>query len=413
MIFSEGITMRIEIKKSEAVSMNEQYDVIIIGGGPGGLTAAIYAGRAGRKTLLIEKGSYGGRVNTTAEIRNYPGTVRESGEGLMQRFREHAESFPTVSMKRTTVTGVEKEGDIFTVHTRRRGDFQAACVILDLGTRPRVLGIPGEEEFAGHGVAYCATCDGEFFKDKEIYVLGAGDQAIEEADYLTRLVKKVTVIVLHEKGHLDCNKLAAQKAYENPKIDFVWNATLAEIRGRDWVESLMLKNVVTGEMREVKTEGLFSFVGMVPQTDFVKELVHCDSSGYIPVTDKMETCIPGLYAVGDCTRKFLRQIVTSAADGAVAAEASGRYTSELEQIRGILSPDSGKTVFVFYNPYHSEEIEKVTKLERMLGESQKVYRQDITRQSLLYQELGLKETVAAAYYENGQLIKTESFQLSK
>lgn len=387
--------------------MNEVYDVIIVGGGPGGLTAAIYSGRAGRNTLVIEKGSYGGRVNNTAEIRNYPGTITDSGAGLMQKFRDHAESFPTVSMKRTTVTGVEKEGDTFTVHTRRRGDFQSKCVILDLGTRPRALGIPGEEEFAGHGVAYCATCDGEFFKDKEIYVLGAGDQAIEEADYLTKLVKKVTIIVLHEEGHLDCNEIAAQKAFSNPKISFIWNSTLSEIKGKDWVESLVLKNVVSGQAQEVKTEGIFFFVGMVPQTEMVREMVHCDKAGYIPVTNKMETCIPGLYAVGDCTGKFLRQIVTSASDGAVAAEASARYVNELEQIRSILSQNSGKTAFLFYNPYHSQEIEKVTELEKKLQEDFKVYRQDITRQSLLYQELELRETVSAAYYENGLLIRTE------
>ena len=151
--------------------MKDMYDVIIIGGGPAGLSAAIYAGRAERKTLVIEKGSYGGRVKDTIEIRNYPGTVTDSGAGLMEKFKEHASSFPTNSFKRTTVTGITKEDDgTFTVHTKRRGDFGCECVILDVGTKPRVLGIPGEEEFVGHGVAYCATCDAEFFKGKEIFV---------------------------------------------------------------------------------------------------------------------------------------------------------------------------------------------------------------------------------------------------
>ena len=161
--------------------MDSIYDLIIVGGGPAGLSAAIYAGRSERQTLLLEKGSYGGRINDTYEIRNYPGTIVDSGQHLMERFREHAASHPTVELKRTTVTKIRKEGDLFVVETKRRGDFKAHSVVLDLGTRPRELGIKGEQEFTGHGVAYCATCDAEFFKGKEIYVLGAGDQAIEES----------------------------------------------------------------------------------------------------------------------------------------------------------------------------------------------------------------------------------------
>lgn len=160
--------------------MESIYDLIIVGGGPAGLAAAIYAGRSERKTLLLEKGSYGGRINDTYEVRNYPGTMVDSGQHLMERFREHASSHPTVELKRTTATAVKKEENLFIVSTKRRGDFKARSVILDLGTRPRGLGIPGEKEFVGHGVAYCATCDAEFFKGKEIYVLGAGDQAVRK-----------------------------------------------------------------------------------------------------------------------------------------------------------------------------------------------------------------------------------------
>ena len=387
--------------------MDTIYDLIIVGGGPGGLAAAIYAGRSERKTLLFEKGSYGGRINDTYEIRNYPGTIVDSGQHLMERFREHAASHPTVEMKRTTVTEIRKEDDVFVVGTKRRGDFMARSVILDLGTRPRELNIKGEKEFTGQGVAYCATCDAEFFKGKEIYVLGAGDQAIEEADYLTGFASKVTIVVLHEEGHLDCNEVAAEHAYKNPKIHFIWSSTVQEIKGGEHVESLVLKNVDTGEEREVKADGLFLFVGMVPQTELVKDLVTCDKHGYIQASREMETNVPGLYAVGDCTQTFLRQVITSAADGAVAAVASERYVKELNQIREILNPDSGKVAFIFYNPYSNEEIEKAGELEQSLSGEWKVYRQDITRQNLLYQNLKLQRTVAAAFYENGKLTEVK------
>ena len=388
--------------------MSEMYDVVIIGGGPAGLAAAIYAGRAQRKTLLIEKGSYGGRINDTREIRNYPGTISDSGAGLMEKFKEHARSYATNEFKRTTVTGVEKAADgSFVIHTKRRGDFLAQCVLLDTGTKPRILGIPGEVEFAGHGVAYCATCDAEFFKGKEIYVLGAGDQAIEEADYLTNFASKVTIIVLHEEGHLDCNEVAAEIAFHNPKIHFVWNSTLQEIKGKEEVESLVIKNVVTNESKEVKADGIFFFVGMVHQTEFVKDLVACDKKGYIKVNEKKETNVPGIYAIGDCTQTFLRQVVTSAADGAIAATASERYVKEKKQIDAILTPDSGKVAFLFYNPYDSAQIDVLTKMEEKLGETYHVIRQDITRQSLLYERLQMHNVPAAAYYENGQVERIE------
>lgn len=386
--------------------MEKRYDVIIIGGGPAGLAAAIYTGRSGRKTLMIEKGSFGGRINDTREIRNYPSVISDSGANLMQKFKAHAQSYATNVFKRTTVTGLEaREDGTLLVHTKRRGDFVGDCVILDTGTKPRVLGIPNEIELAGHGVAYCATCDAEFFRDKEIYVLGAGDQAIEESGYLTNFAKKVTVIVLHEEGHLDCNEMAANEAYANPKIEFVWNTTLQEILGEEEVRGLILKNVVSGETREVKADGIFFFVGMVPQTEFVQEVVACDAKGYILVNEKKETSVPGIYAVGDCTQTYLRQVVTSAADGAIAATASERYCRERNQLESILTPDSGRVAFLFYNPYESSQIEQVTQLEEALKDDYKVIRQDITRQTLLYQLLHMDGTLSSAMFEHGKLIK--------
>lgn len=385
--------------------MVDSYDLIIIGGGPAGLSSAIYAGRANRKTLLIEKGNYGGRINDTLEIRNYPGTLSDSGEGLMQKFKTHAQSYPTNTFTRTTVTVISKDDEGFIVHTKRKGDFHGECIILDTGTKPRILGIPGEKELVGHGVAYCATCDAEFFKGKDIYVLGAGDQAIEESNYLTQFANSVTVIVIHEEGHLDCNEVAAKQAFQNPKMKFVWNSTLVEIKGEEHVEGLTLKNVVTGEESSVKTDGIFFFVGMVPQTDIVKDLVTLDSQGYIPVNEKKETNIPGMYAVGDCTQTFLRQVVTAAADGAIAATASERYVKEKHELAELLNSQSGKIAFLFYNPYMSEELTQVTKYEEIYKKDYKVYRIDMTRQTLLYQLLELNSTVSYALYENGQLIE--------
>lgn len=388
--------------------MSDRYDMVIIGGGSAGMAAAVYAGRARRKTLLIEKSSYGGRINETAEIRNYPGTLSMSGLSLMDKFKEHALSYETNEFKRTTVTEIEvQDNSNFLIHTKRRGNFEAECVMLDLGTVPRTLGIPGEAEFAGRGVAYCATCDAELFRNKEIYVLGSGDQAIEEADYLSAFASKITIIVVHEEGVLDCNEIAAETAFRNPKIHFIWNSTLKEIKGHNCVESLVLENIQTGETKEVSTEGIFSFVGVIPQTDLVKDLVKCDESGYILVNEKKETSLAGIYAVGDCTHTFLRQVITAAADGAIAATASERYVKEKHTLEEVLSKNSGKVAFLFYDPYDTKQLASLAKLEEKLGSHYFIQRQDITRQTLLFDRLNLKKSPAIAYYDQGKLIRTE------
>lgn len=384
--------------------MNETYDVVIVGGGPGGLTSAIYAGRAEMKTLLIEKSSYGGRITETAEVKNYPGTKLDSGQHLMEEFKEHAQANETVSLKRTTVTKIVPNDEGFVVSTKRRGDFQAKSVILDLGTVPRELNIPGEKEFVGQGVSYCATCDAEFFKDQEIYVVGAGDQAIEESEYLARFASKVHIVVLHDPGVLDCNEVAAKNIKNNPKVDFIWDSTLNAIEGTDKVESVTIKNVNTGELTKHPTSGVFFFIGMTPQTEMVKELVDCDEHGYIKVNDKKETSVPGLYAIGDCTNNFLKQVITACGDGAQAVVAAQRYLSEKKQIDSLLNGNDSKIAFVFYNPYESQDIDLAREFEQELS-GYKVYKQDISRQSLLFSRLGLNKTVAAALYENGQLKK--------
>lgn len=384
--------------------MSEEYDVIIIGGGPGGLSAAIYAGRAEFKTLLIEKGTYGGRINDTEEIKNFPGTVSDSGAHLMQTFKEHADQYPNVQFKRTTVNGIEKNDTGFIVHTKRRGDFQAKMVVLDVGTKPRQLGIPGEAEFTSRGVSYCATCDAEFFKNKEIYVLGSGDQAIEETEYLAKFATKVNIIVLHEKGHLDCNEVAAEEIQKNPKVDFVWNSTLKAIEGSENVEKIVIEDVNTGQLTTKPTNGVFMFVGMTPMTEIVKGLVAMDHAGYIKVNQKQETSLPGLYAIGDCTNTFSKQVVIAAADGAKSIIAGERYLSEKKQLESILNGEEPKVAFIFYNPYVPNEVEKLTDVENKFSDY-KIYKQDISRQTILYQQLGLDHTIAVALYEAGRLTK--------
>lgn len=374
--------------------MRNEYDVLIVGGGPGGLTAAIYAGRAELKTLLIEKSGYGGRITETAEVKNYPGIELDSGSHLMETFKKHAEDGETVELKRTTVTKVQPSEGGFVVSTKRRGDFTAKTVILDLGTVPRELNISGEKEFVGQGVSYCATCDAEFFKNQEIFVVGAGDQAIEESEYLAKFAKKINIVVLHDEGVLDCNEVAAKNIKNNPKVNFIWNSTLAEIKGGEKVEEVVVKNVKTGALTTHTTKGVFFFIGMTPQTSLVKGVVERDEHGYIHVNEKQETNLPGLYAIGDCTDNYLKQVV--------AAE---RYLTEKKQLDQILNDSNAKVAFIFFNPYETQDIDQATKFENALVEKYKVYRQDVSHQTVLFNQLKLNHTVVAALYEHGQLTK--------
>lgn len=319
----------------------EIYDVIIIGEGPAGMASGIYAGRSQLKTLILEKSKAGGRAESTREIVNYPGVPNTTGPILTNTMCEQAKSFG-VETKTETVKSVDFSSPIKKVITRRN-EYFAKTVIIASGTSPRILGIPGEKEFSGRGVAYCATCDGEFFKDQEIAVLGSGDQAIEESIYLTKFVKKVTVIVLHEEGVLDCNKVSAEKARKNQKINFIYNSTLKEILGKDEVDSINIENINTKEITNLKVKGIFMFVGMSPNTSFLNNLLE-NFKGWLITNDRMETNISGVYAVGDVRKKELRQVVTSVSDGAIAAVNAGRYIDEINSLK-----DLTKESIVFYD----------------------------------------------------------------
>ena len=327
----------------------ESYDLIIIGGGPAGLAAGIYGGRAKLKTLLLEKGSLGGRAHTTREIVNYPGVVSATGPALSEQMEQHAQAFG-VEIRRQAVKEVDFTGEDKVVRTRR-GEYHAPAVILAPGTTARVLGIPGEREYAGMGVAYCATCDAEFFQDQDVFVVGSGDQGIEEGMYIAKFARSVTVVVLHDEGVLDCNKQSAEKALAHPKLRFLWNSVVSEILGDGTqVTGVRVKNERTGQLSDHSCQGIFFFVGLVPSTDFLKGQLELDARGWIHTNDRMETSVDGVFAAGDVRDKYLRQVATAVSDGAVAATAAERYIEEQRDFRANVLESPVPVTLAFWDP---------------------------------------------------------------
>ena len=340
--------------------MDAMYDLIIIGGGPAGLAAGIYGGRAHLKTLIPEKGTVGGRAYTTREIVNYPGVADTSGPNLTQGMAEQAESFG-VEIKREPVKSMDVTGNIKLVNTRRH-QYGAKAIVIATGTSARVLGIPGERELTGQGVAYCATCDAEFFKDQHVVVVGSGDQGIEEGMYITKFASRVTVVVLHDEGILDCNRESAAKAFQNPKMDFIWNSVLAEVCGTDEVTGVKIKNMKTGEITDFPCDGVFFFVGMIPETKWLPEEIAKDSRGWLQVNDRMETSAPGVYAAGDVREKYLRQVSTAISDGAVAATAAERYIEDVDDFEKRVLGQGDCVVLGFWSPEFEGSLDAIGKL---------------------------------------------------
>lgn len=303
------------------------YDVIIIGGGPAGLTAGLYASRARLRTLLIENGLFGGQMTTTETIDNYPGFPEGvTGEELSRLMEEQAKRFGAETVN-DEVVEVMVEGAQKRVRTAE-SSYSSKTLIICTGAEYRKLGVPGEKEFAGKGVSYCATCDGAFFKDSQIVVVGGGDSALTEALFLTKFAKELTII--HRRDALRATKIYQERAMANPKIKFLWNSVVQEIKGDDVVRAVVVKNVKTGEVKEFPTDGAFLFVGLLPRTQFLKGLVEMDEAGYILTNDHCETSVKGIFAAGDCRKKLLRQVSTSVGDGATAAFAAEKYLEEAE-----------------------------------------------------------------------------------
>lgn len=312
--------------------MGKIYDVIILGAGPAGLAAGLYAGRSRLSTLIIEKGQDGGQIAITDEIENYPGQIvdGESGPSLIERMSQQAEKFGAERVS-DTIKEVQLEGDVKTLKSEK-AEYQAKNVIIATGAHARPIGCKGEKEYMGKGVSYCATCDANFFEDFEVYVVGGGDSAVEEAMYLTKFARKVTII--HRRNELRAAKSIQEKAFANPKIEFFWDSVVEELFGDDILQSMTVKNVKTGEIRTVEADpddgmfGLFGFIGTVPNSDVFKGIIDMDERGYIKTDADMHTNIPGVYAAGDVRIKSLRQVVTAAADGAIAAVQVERSMSD-------------------------------------------------------------------------------------
>lgn len=310
------------------MSEERLYDVVIIGAGPAGMTAAVYASRANLDTLMLERGVPGGQMADTEAIENYPGFESVLGPDLSNKMFEHAQKFGA-QYAYGEVKEVVDHGDYKEVIT---GDktYRTKTVIITTGAEYRKLGIPGEEELTGRGVSYCAVCDGAFFKDREIAVIGGGDSAVEEGMYLTRFAKKVTII--HRRDELRAQKILQDRAFENDKIEFIWDTVVEEIIEEDGkVGTLQLKNVKTGETSEFKTDGVFVYIGTVPLSEPFKSLGIVDDEGYIPTNENMETEIPGIFAAGDIRVKDLRQVVTATGDGSIAAETAIKYIETLPE----------------------------------------------------------------------------------
>ena len=320
----------------QKLNIDKFYDVIVIGGGPAGLTAAIYLARAKYRVLVLEKEQFGGQITITNEVVNYPGIEKTSGKALTKTMQRQAESFGAECIL-AEAKGFEIDGEIKTVHTDH-GDFRCFGILIATGAHPRTVGFMGEEEYKGRGVAYCATCDGEFFSDKEIFVVGGGFAAAEESVFLTKFAKHVTILI--RKDDFSCAASVADKAKNHKKITVITNTIVEEVSGENGLDYIRYKNTKTGEITEYRAEkndffGVFVFAGYSPDTELVKDIVELNEKGYIITNSEQKTNVDGIYAAGDVCIKNLRQIVTATGDGALAATELEKYVATLQQKTGI------------------------------------------------------------------------------
>ncbi|MCR8847807.1 thioredoxin-disulfide reductase [Rossellomorea sp. SC111] len=310
------------------MSEEKIYDVIIVGAGPAGMTAAVYTSRASLSTLMLERGVPGGQMANTEEVENYPGFDHILGPDLSNKMFDHAKKFGA-----EYAYGDIKEivdGEDFKIVKTGSKEFKARAVIITTGAEYKKIGVPGEKELGGRGVSYCAVCDGAFFKGKDLVVVGGGDSAVEEGVYLTRFANKVTIV--HRRDELRAQKILQQRAFDNEKVDFIWNHTIKEINDKDGkVGSVTLVSTENGKETDFQADGVFIYIGMLPLTKPFANLGIINSEGYIETNEQMETKVPGIFAAGDVREKQLRQIVTATGDGSIAAQTAQHYIEELKE----------------------------------------------------------------------------------
>ena len=373
----------------------EKHELVIIGAGPAGMSAAIYGRRAGLDVLVLERGATGGQINITDEIENYPGIAHATGPEIGEMLKNHALKFNT-EIRMIDSSKVELRGDkkiVITTKNKEVNEIEAEAIIVATGAHFRRLGCEGEAEHIGQGVSFCAVCDGAFFEDLEVAVVGGGNTAVEEGSYLTKFASKVYII--HRRDEFRADRAAIAQALANPKIQPVYNTVVEKIEGDGMVENLVLKNVRTGEVSNLAVSGVFMFVGQEPDDDCVKGLVKAEKGGWIITNDHMETSVEGIFAAGDVRSKYLRQVITAAADGAVAAMAASSYINEQLHLRStLLEPEEVKAFF--YSSIDEAQVKLSNAVENAAkAKGVKVSVIDGYRNARMTEKLGLSDKLPA------------------
>ena len=305
------------------------FDTVILGGGPAGLSAGIYASRGAVSTAIIDISMLGGQPSNYLELENYPGFPIIGGYDLMEKFEEHADKFGVQKFPMQEIESLDLKSNPKVIVTKD-AEFRAKSVIIACGAQPMKLGVPGEAEFVGRGVSYCAVCDGAFYKNKVVAVVGGGNAAVEEAMYLTKFADKVYVI--HRRNELRADKIVQERAFKCEKLEFIWDSVVKEIKGDDLVHTAVLENVKSGERSNLQVNGVFPYIGMVPNIEGISGQVEQDAGGFIITDETMKTSIDGVYAVGDVRKTPLRQVITAASDGAVGAVYAVKYIESLKDV---------------------------------------------------------------------------------